>query len=123
MRQLTASDLIKAAASVKPSVIKAQEYNQGLHGSASFDAGSSSRPGLIGMAQLMAALAASTSSGSVSKPVKSNGSVAAAGSNSNSGQEGTLAADAAEADVQEQQEAQRDELYRLIGKVVMGSMQ
>lgn len=122
LRQLDVTDLLKAAADVRPSVTKAQDYSRGMHGSASFDAASSSSPGLSSMVQMMAALAASTSSSSKRSGVSSNGEAAASSNKSNS-KEGTLAADAAEADQQEQDDERRNELYRLVGKMVLGSIQ
>lgn len=122
LRQLTASDLLNAAADVKPSVTKAQAYSQGMHGNAEIDATSSSgSPGLVSMVQLMAALAASAGTNSKNKGVSSIGSANTGTRSSEAGV--TLATDAAEADVQEQEQRQRDELYRMIGKMVLGSMQ
>jgi hypothetical protein len=126
LRQLTAADLLQAASHVQPSVSKAQEYSQGLHGSASFDAGggSSGAAGLAGMAHIMAALAAA-SSGSSSRHGgaagmngrrKSRAAAAAAGD-----AEDVEAGAAAGGDV-DSEEARRDEMYKLIGKMVMGSM-
>lgn len=114
LRQLSAADLLKAAADVRPSVAKAQQYSQGMHGSASFDAGSG-RSGL-GMAQLMAALAASASS-SRGAAGASNG---AAGSSSKSRE--ADGSDDVEAAALSEEDARRDEMYKLIGKMVLGSL-
>ncbi|KAF6257378.1 P-loop containing nucleoside triphosphate hydrolase protein [Scenedesmus sp. NREL 46B-D3] len=122
LRQLTAADLLRAAADVQPSVSKAQQYNQGMHGSASFDASSSSGgAGLAGMAQLMAALAAAGSRSSSSRH-----STGAGNNGSRKSRAAAAAGDAEEADDVEvgadSEEARRDEMYRMIGKMVMGSM-
>jgi hypothetical protein len=126
LRQLTAADLLRAAEHVQPSVSKAQEYSQGLHGSASFDAGgSSSGAGLAGMAQIMAALAGAAAGRGSSSSRRS----AAAGSNGSRKSSAAAAAAGGAGDVEEveagdadSEEARRDELYKMIGKMVMGSM-
>jgi hypothetical protein len=123
LRQVTAADLLRAAEHVQPSVSKAQEYSQGLHGSASFDAGSSSSSaGLAGMAQLMAALAAAGSSSSRhGTSAGRNGSKKSRAAAAAGDAEDVEAAAAVDGDASSE-EARRDEMYKLIGKMVVGSM-
>eukprot|EP00879_Flechtneria_rotunda_P001041 GHRR01001178.1.p1 GENE.GHRR01001178.1~~GHRR01001178.1.p1 ORF type:complete len:373 (+),score=168.50 GHRR01001178.1:1813-2931(+) len=145
LRQISVADLIAAAATVQPSVSKAQSYSSGLHGNRSYGdvaaaAAGSNPAALAGMAQLMAALAASAANGkqqnsSSSSNRSGNKSGASGLANGLASRDAAGTADstkqqhaedsAAREDgslQQHDEEAQQDEMYKMVGKLVMSSL-
>lgn len=125
LRPLNMNDMLAAADSVRPGVTRAEEYSmQNMRSSSSRFDGSTSNGGAAnaaGIAQLMAAAAAAaaaqrgSSAGGGGAAKGSSGSAAAAAAGN-----GTAAA-AAET-VASPGDAAQDEVYKMVGKMVLNSL-
>lgn len=124
LRPLNVHDMLAAAAAVRPGVTRAQEYGMAhLRSSSSshFDQpppfGSSGDTGgsrAAAMAQLMAAAAAAQSSGRAGGKQQQKQKSSAAADGSNGG--------GAAGDESSQDESSQDEVYKMVGKMVLNSL-
>ena len=130
LRALNAHDLLSTATTVRPGVTRAQEYSAANVRSSSshwdqpplFDGSSGSNGGssAAGMAQLMAAAAAAAAA-------QSRGGSSAGGAKANGTAAGDTAAAAAGAgdangDVSSSSSSAQDEVYKMVGKMVLNSL-
>jgi hypothetical protein len=132
LRALNAHDLLSTATTVRPGVTRAQEYSAANVRSSSshwdqaplFDGSSGSNGGssAAGMAQLMAAAAAAAAAQS-----RGSSSAGAAKANGTAAGDATAAAAAAGAgdangDVSSSSSSAQDEVYKMVGKMVLNSL-
>jgi hypothetical protein len=128
LRQLGAADLLAAAQHVRPSVSKSAAYSAGLHGSASFDGsgggGSSGGAGLSGALQIMAAAAAAAAAqrrgsggGSEDESPGHGPGARSSGGGGFGSREGP-----GSSGLQQPSTQPDDELCRLVGRLVLGSL-
>lgn len=124
LRQLNMHDMLAAAESCRPGVTRAEEYSmQNLRSSSShFDGSSGSNGGAAanaaGMAQLMAAAAAAAAA----KRGSSAGGGAGAAAKGSSGGSAAGNGAAAAADASTAGDAAQDEVYKMVGKMVLNSL-
>jgi hypothetical protein len=130
LRALNAHDLLLTATTVRPGVTRAQEYSAANVRSSSshwdqpqlFDGGSGSNGGssAAGMAQLMAAAAAAAAAqsrgGRSAGGAKANGTPAAGDAAAAAG------AGDANGDVSSSSSSAQDEVYKMVGKMVLNSL-
>jgi hypothetical protein len=126
LRPLNMHDMLAAADSCRPGVTRAEEYSmQNIRSSSShFDGSSGSIGGAAnaaGMAQLMAAAAAAAVAQRGSSSAGGAAGAAAKGSSGGSAAAGNGTA-AAAADASTAGDAAQDEVYKMVGKIVLNSL-